>query len=50
MMAVLSAGIARQEVDKVRQANERGLEDLMALAQSWGVPIPDSLWGQEARH
>lgn len=44
-MAVLSAGIARQEVDKVRQANERGLEDLMALAQSWGVPIPDSLWG-----
>jgi hypothetical protein len=44
-MSLLSMGLARQEVEKVAQANARGLDDLMALAQQWGVPIPESLFG-----
>lgn len=48
-MALLSKALSLRMVEKVRQANERGLEDLMALAQEWGVPIPESLWTREQK-
>lgn len=47
-MAVLSAGLALGKVDDVAQANKEGLDSLMALAQRWGVTIPESLWAQRA--
>ena len=45
-MKVLSAGIAMSAVDRVAAANKRGLEDMMALGQEWGIPIPDELFEQ----
>lgn len=32
--------------DKVAQANERGLRDMIELGQQWGIPVPDELWKQ----
>ncbi len=32
--------------DKVAQANERGLRDMIELGQAWGIPVPDALWSQ----
>lgn len=43
-MAVLSAGIGLGKVDDVAAANRAGLDEMMALAQQWGVPIPEELW------
>lgn len=45
-MKVLSAGIAMSTVDRVAEANKRGLDDMMALGQEWGVPVPDELFEQ----
>lgn len=46
-MAVLSAGFAIKDgADMVSEANSRGLEDLIALGQQWGVPVPEELWAQ----
>lgn len=48
-MSVLSAGLARAGgTDMVAEANNRGLDDLMALAQQWGVPVPEELFGRIA--
>ncbi len=47
-MSVLSAGIGMGKVDAVAEANARGLEDLMALAQTWGVPVPEELFAYRA--
>jgi hypothetical protein len=43
-MSLLSAGLARKEVEMVAEANQRGLDHLMALAQQWHVPIPEELF------
>lgn len=48
-MSVLSAGLARQEVDRVAEANKRGLEDMIALGQEWGVVVPEEIWAQVVR-
>lgn len=48
-MSVLSAGIAHGAVSRVAQANERGLEDLVALGQEWGVEVPEEVWRQMER-
>lgn len=45
-MSMMSAGLALREVDRVAEANRRGLEDMIALAQEWGVPVPEELWQQ----
>jgi hypothetical protein len=45
-MSVLSAGIGLGRVDDVAKANDSGLEDLIALGQKWGVPVPEELWQQ----
>lgn len=46
-MSVLSASFGRKDgADMVAEANTRGLEDLVALGQSWGVPVPEELWAQ----
>lgn len=45
-MSVLSAGISMGRVDDVAEANRRGLEDMIALGQQWGVPVPDELFEQ----
>lgn len=46
-MAVLSASFGRAHgADMVMEAHKRGLEDMIALGQSWGVPVPDELWAQ----
>jgi hypothetical protein len=46
-MSVLSASFGRKDgADMVAEANARGLEDLIALGQSWGVPVPEELWAQ----
>lgn len=45
-MNVLSAGIAHNAVGRVSKANERGLEEMVALAQEWGVTVPDEVWRQ----
>lgn len=47
-MSLLSAGLERRQVTRVSEANRRGLDDLKALAQEWGVPIPEELWSQRA--
>jgi hypothetical protein len=47
-MSVLSAGIGLKRVDEVARANAEGLDSLMALAQQWGVPIPEELFNQRA--
>lgn len=47
-MSVLSAGLAMGKVDAVAQANVEGIDSLMALAQQWGVAIPEQLWAREA--
>lgn len=47
-MSVLSAGIALGKVDDVARANVEGIDSLMALAQQWGVPIPEELFNQRA--
>jgi hypothetical protein len=46
-MSLLSVALSRQEVEKVAEANTRGLDDLMALAQQWGVPVPESLFSSK---
>ncbi|MCO5072088.1 MAG: hypothetical protein M9944_12860 [Rhizobiaceae bacterium] len=43
-MTLLSTAIGLRKVDEVDKANKRGLDDLIALAQQWGVPVPDELW------
>lgn len=43
-MSVLSHAIGIKRVDDVAQANREGLESMMALAQTWGLPIPEQLW------
>lgn len=45
-MSLLSVGLARRQVELVSQANERGLDDLIALGQQWGVPVPESLFSK----
>jgi hypothetical protein len=45
-MSLLSMGLSRREVEKVAQANARGLESMIALGQTWGVPVPECLFGQ----
>lgn len=45
-MTMLSMGLTRREVEKVKEANDAGLENLMALAQTWGVKIPEELWAE----
>lgn len=46
-MSVLSAGLGiAGGPDRVAEANRRGLEDLIALGQTWGVPVPDELFEQ----
>lgn len=43
-MSMLSAAFGRENgTDKVKEANEQGLEYLIALAQVWGVPVPPEL-------
>lgn len=43
-MSVLSMGLARREVEKVAEANARGLDDMIVLGQQWGISVPESLW------
>lgn len=43
-MAVLSAGVAMGRADDVERANRGGMDEMMALAQRWGVPIPEELF------
>lgn len=45
-MKVLSRGLALRQVERVAEANKRGIEDMIALGQEWGVPVPESLWGE----
>lgn len=46
-MAVLSASFGVKDgASKVAEANKRGLEDIIALGQTWGVAVPDELWAQ----
>lgn len=46
-MSVLSASLGiTGGPDRVAEANRRGLEDLIALGQEWGVPVPDELFQQ----
>lgn len=46
-MSVLSASFGRKDgADMVAEAHKRGLEDLVALGQAWGVPVPEELWAQ----
>jgi len=45
-MAVLSASIGMGKVDLVADANRRGLDDIIALGQQWGVPVPEEIWAQ----
>lgn len=45
-MSVLSAGLALGRVDEVAEANKRGLDEMIALGQQWGVPVPEELWAQ----
>lgn len=47
-MNLLSASLALGKVDDVARANAEGLDSLMALAQQWGVPIPEELWDRRA--
>ncbi len=47
-MTLLSAAIGMGRVEDVATANAAGLESMMALAQKWGVPVPDELWQQVA--
>lgn len=47
-MSVLSEGLKRKLVDRVAEANKRGIDDMMALAQEWGVPIPESLFRRKS--
>ena len=49
-MRVLSAGLALRQVERVKAANESGLDAMMALAQEWQVQIPECLWGPNARN
>lgn len=46
-MNVLAAGIALRAVDRVAEANKRGLEDMIALGQEWGVPVPEKMFEQK---
>jgi hypothetical protein len=32
--------------DRLAAANAAGLEELIALAQEWDVPVPEELWSQ----
>lgn len=46
-MAVLSASFGVKDgASRVVEANQRGLEDMIALGQTWGVPVPDEVWAQ----
>lgn len=47
-LSVLSAGLALGKADDVARANDKGLDELMALGQLWGVPIPEELWPAKA--
>ena len=40
--------VRRFLADRVAEANKRGLDDMMALAQEWGVPIPESLFRRKS--
>ncbi len=42
--AILVVGLERREVERVAVANKRGLEDMVALAQEWRVPVPEAVW------
>lgn len=45
-LSVLSAGVAMGKVDMVAEANDLGLDDMIALGQQWGIRIPEALWAQ----
>lgn len=40
---VLSAAMAVGRPHEVERANDQGLDQLIALAAEWGVPVPDEL-------
>lgn len=52
MFAVLRTGLALKQVDRVAEATaykistKRGIEEMVALGQEWGIPVPESLWRQ----
>lgn len=43
-LSVLSEGLRLRQVDRVAEANKAGMDEMMALAQDWGVSIPEELW------
>lgn len=47
-MSLLVKAIDLHQVDRLAVAAKRGMEELMALAQTWGVPIPESIWKNAA--
>lgn len=48
-LSLLSAALGISGgADRLAQANREGMDSLLALAQQWGVTIPESLWAQRA--
>ena len=46
-MSVLSHSLTvKGGPDRVAAANKAGLEELVALAQEWKVPVPEEVWRQ----
>lgn len=45
-LTLLAKAVDLRQVDALAEANMRGLEDLVALAQKWGVDVPESVWAQ----
>lgn len=45
-MSLLSAAWGNGRIEALAAANRHGLEDLVALGQLWGVPVPDELFEQ----
>lgn len=45
-MSLLSAAYCNphDRIDRLVEANRTGMDELMALAQEWKVPIPEELW------
>lgn len=48
-LPLLQAAMRNNRTDLLAQASSQGLGELIALAQSWGTPVPDEIWPQLKR-
>lgn len=47
-MTLLSKAVDLKQVERLRIAAQNGMDDLIGLAQTWGIEVPEQLWPMRA--